>query len=738
MPRIRKRTSKRGTTARRAKIKHKVVESRRKSKKAAKKDLTWKSKKPKDPGIPNNLPFKDQILEEIAEERRQAAEAKARRKEEKRSLRAEQKAALNATGKDARDDSEEGDFDGNAMFGGPTKSPSKLNGTPAVASGTASTAGARGAPLLLNPDLPHLAAVLDKADVVIELLDARDPLSHRSNALEARVASKEGQKLLLVLNKIDACPREPTAAWAAHLRSEHPTLLFRVASSFLPPAVTHDLTKGKGTSKERLDDAWGLDAVSELLGHWAQEKMGDGPLHVAVVGLTNSGKSAFINSLARKATLDVYASSSSTNNPTTTPHALEIALELNGKPIVFIDTPGLVWQPSEEASPEERVRRRAQDVLLRNKGRVDRLKDPMPAVSYIVSRAEIEDLMVFYSLPAFAKGDVNAFLMGVARAHGLIKKGGKTDLGTAARLVLRDWSTGKLSRYAVPPAISVPGTAADALSPPLSTIYAGDVSLLERLPPRKELRRTRDLVRLSSERVDDRALGLEVPWFSADATDGESDSDVEDEGWEGIGSGEDEEATDEAESTESAESDGLGRSGSISEEDDNDDNSDSNDENVDADEKDEDKVSPTARSASAQKRKRPPSPPPSSLPKPSKRQSDAARPSKRVTFATSVVAITTRSPSSKGQQPPSIKTTSNPLARHPAIVPNDTRRKNILARSQAAATPSFNKTSANVPVGTSPRTRKPAANAPTTATAQRRKQVAGVGGDAAYDFTKFF
>jgi nuclear GTP-binding protein len=89
---------------------------------------------------------------------------------------------------------------------------------------------------------------------------------------------------------------------------------------------------------------------------------------------------------------------------------------------VFIDTPGLAWQPSEEASPEERERRRARDVLLRNKGRIDRLKDPIPAVSCIVSRAETEDLMVFYGLPAFAKGDVDAFLMGVARAQGLIKK----------------------------------------------------------------------------------------------------------------------------------------------------------------------------------------------------------------------------------------------------------------------------------------------------------------------------
>jgi hypothetical protein len=86
---------------------------------------------------------------------------------------------------------------------------------------------------------------------------------------------------------LDACPREPTAAWAAHLRSEYPTLLFRAASSFLPPPVAYDPTKGKGKRKEPLDDAWGLDAMSYLLGLWAQEKTGEGPLHVAVVGLTN-------------------------------------------------------------------------------------------------------------------------------------------------------------------------------------------------------------------------------------------------------------------------------------------------------------------------------------------------------------------------------------------------------------------------------------------------------------------
>jgi hypothetical protein len=84
-------TSRRGTTVKRSSIKRKVIESRKKSKKAAKKDVTWKSsasscvrptlhsdsryfallEKSKDPGIPNNFPYKDQILAEIAEERRQ-------------------------------------------------------------------------------------------------------------------------------------------------------------------------------------------------------------------------------------------------------------------------------------------------------------------------------------------------------------------------------------------------------------------------------------------------------------------------------------------------------------------------------------------------------------------------------------------------------------------------------------------------------------------------------------------
>lgn len=57
-------------------------------------------------------------------------------------------------------------------------------------------------PVLVNRDLPHLKAVLDEADVVIEVLDCRDPLSFRSSHVEKVVAEKPNRQIVFLLNKI--------------------------------------------------------------------------------------------------------------------------------------------------------------------------------------------------------------------------------------------------------------------------------------------------------------------------------------------------------------------------------------------------------------------------------------------------------------------------------------------------------------------------------------------------------
>ena len=159
-------------------------------------------------------------------------------------------------------------------------------------------------PVLINPDLPSLSTVIAAADVVIEVLDARDPASYRLAHIEEVVKASEGKKLLLVLNKIgalvtlgcrissalicsfeDSCPKESVAAWATSLRAEYPTFLFRSASAFLASDAPPVPVPSKGKGKARADDALGLDTVIAALEKFTGEQ--ESPLVIAVTGVTN-------------------------------------------------------------------------------------------------------------------------------------------------------------------------------------------------------------------------------------------------------------------------------------------------------------------------------------------------------------------------------------------------------------------------------------------------------------------
>lgn len=76
-------------------------------------------------------------------------------------------------------------------------------------------------------------------------------------------------------------------AWAAKLRKEYPTFLFRSASAFIPR--TEDQSTGPATkANETLptSDAKGLKPLLQALKNEASKK-NDGPLIVALVGIAN-------------------------------------------------------------------------------------------------------------------------------------------------------------------------------------------------------------------------------------------------------------------------------------------------------------------------------------------------------------------------------------------------------------------------------------------------------------------
>lgn len=494
------------STAHRAKIKHKARETKKKRKKEAKKNPHLKKKKKKDPGIPNSFPFKEQILAEVAETRRLALEEKRR--------------------KEARVD-----IEGNGHILEIQKEPVAVQARPSKMDVDDD------APILIDTSIPTTAAALDAANVILYLLDARDPWSFRSIYVEEATT----KPILFVLTKTDLAPRESVNDWIIQLRKRRPTFIFRAT-----PSLCFKNTPQSGSNtKSQSEDAGciGREAILEAL-HTIAQSQKEADLSVAVIGVTNVGKSAFINSLLGTSTLAVYnpLGPKATAAPSTTPYPQSVSLQHKKRQFTFIDTPGLTFipPPSATSTPEETEERIARDVLLRNRGNISKIKDPLPLALYILSRASMEDLILLYNLPAVTIGDFDAFLAGLARKEGALqKRGAIVDFTGAARALVRDWKTGRLAFYTFSSPQQLaddPKTSSPPSTPDLSSVYTKwDEKYLARLSWRKDLRKEANisLVRLKDDELDRRKVDLEAVLLPSDdemdSQDGGSPEEDEDD-----------------------------------------------------------------------------------------------------------------------------------------------------------------------------------------------------------------
>nr|XP_023488998.1 nucleolar GTP-binding protein 2 isoform X2 [Equus caballus] len=76
----------------------------------------------------------------------------------------------------------------------------------------------------------ELYKVIDSSDVVVQVLDARDPMGTRSPHIETYLKKEKPWKhLIFVLNKCDLVPTWATKRWVAVLSQEYPTLAFHAS-----------------------------------------------------------------------------------------------------------------------------------------------------------------------------------------------------------------------------------------------------------------------------------------------------------------------------------------------------------------------------------------------------------------------------------------------------------------------------------------------------------------------------
>lgn len=75
--------------------------------------------------------------------------------------------------------------------------------------------------------LRELRKVVDRADVILQVLDARDPMGTKSKSVEDMVLANSKKKLVYVLNKADLVPRDALMGWLTYLRQTNATVPFK-------------------------------------------------------------------------------------------------------------------------------------------------------------------------------------------------------------------------------------------------------------------------------------------------------------------------------------------------------------------------------------------------------------------------------------------------------------------------------------------------------------------------------
>jgi nuclear GTP-binding protein len=171
------KSSKRVTLKDKYKMQRRVAETGRKRKKQANRDarngVARPNQQKRDPGIPNSWPFKQDLLKDIAQarERRQEGQqqTKEKRKSELKALREHQ--AQGGTARTVQDLMERATQDQEAFA-------AKTSGIPAEDTGKSDGTVAAGQPSR-RAYLRELKKVVDTADVLLQVLDARDPIGSR-------------------------------------------------------------------------------------------------------------------------------------------------------------------------------------------------------------------------------------------------------------------------------------------------------------------------------------------------------------------------------------------------------------------------------------------------------------------------------------------------------------------------------------------------------------------------------
>ena len=256
-------------------------------------------------------------------------------------------------------------------------------------------------------------------DIVIELVDARIPISSRNPDIDSLAA---GKSRVIILNKADMADDRETENWVKHFTDEG--------------MIAVKLNSRSGNGMKQVKDAIAKAAEAKMARDRARGIL-NRPVRAIVGGIPNVGKSTFINSFAGRAVTKTG------NKPGVTKGKQWIRLN---KQVELLDTPGILWPKFEDRKTAEH---------LAFIGSIkDEVIEKMELVLNLITELEAnyEGLIAsYYGFDNCEKTENKIdfavkTLETVAEKRALLKKGGETDTDKASKLILDDFKNGRLGK----------------------------------------------------------------------------------------------------------------------------------------------------------------------------------------------------------------------------------------------------------------------------------------------------
>ncbi|MCS7111743.1 MAG: GTPase [Ignisphaera sp.] len=251
----------------------------------------------------------------------------------------------------------------------------------------------------------NLKRLIGRADVVLEVIEARNPPVTRSAKVE-KLVEELGKILIIIINKCDLIPLHVCKEWQRHFEAQN-------IKAFYVSSLT--LT-GIRKLKQYLDETVVLRPATILL-----------------VGYPKVGKSSLINALkgSKSASTSPYPGSPGYTKSST------LYKILPG--IYMIDTPGII---PPEGSDIEMIIRRAP---------VEKIQNPVRIAQRIIEIVQKFDSNIINHVYHIRSTEPLEVLEELAIKRGWVSKRSKeANIDEAARAIIRDYLRGKLTYYILP------------------------------------------------------------------------------------------------------------------------------------------------------------------------------------------------------------------------------------------------------------------------------------------------